>query len=139
MQNILDIKLKLEEQAKNEYALQQQILNDELDKKDGLILRLKGYEEASSKLKAGGINVRNLIENQNAQEIMKGMIKEQDKVIKAQEKIVEEKRVALTEVMQERKTHEKLKEKALAQFMKDELAAESKAIDELTSYTYGNK
>lgn len=41
--------------------------------------------------------------------------------------------------MQERKAHEKLKENAFEEFMKDELAAESKEIDQLTSYTYGQK
>ena len=70
---------------------------------------------------------------------MKGMIEQQMTVVKRQEAVVEQKRIALTEVMQERKTHEKLKEKAFEQFLKDELAAESKAIDELTSYTYGKK
>ena len=35
--------------------------------------------------------------------------------------------------------HEKLKEKAFEQFMKDENAAEGKAVDELTSYTYGQR
>ena len=39
--------------------------------------------------------------------------------------------------MQERKTHDKLKEKAFEQFVKDENARESKEIDELTSYSYG--
>lgn len=139
MQNILDIKQKLEEQAKNEYAMQQQILNDELSALDALKDRLLGYERASSELKQGGLKVRELVENQNAQEIMKGMIEQQLEVVKRQEAVVEQKRLALTEVMQERKTHEKLKEKAFEQFMKDELAAESKAIDELTSYTYGKK
>ena len=139
MQNILEIKQKLEEQAKNEYAFEQQILNEELAKLEGLIARLEGYERESDELKKGGISVHELIENQNAQTIIKGMIEEQERAVKRQEAVVEKKRLALTEVMQERKTHEKLKEKAFEQFLKDELAAESKAIDELTSYTYGKK
>ena len=35
--------------------------------------------------------------------------------------------------------HERLKEKAFEQFMREENAAESKAVDELTSYTYGQR
>ncbi len=54
-------------------------------------------------------------------------------------KAVEKARAALQELMQERKAHEKLKENAFEEFMKDELAAESKEIDQLTSYTYGQK
>ena len=41
--------------------------------------------------------------------------------------------------MQERKMHEKLKEKALLQFLDEEKAAEAKVVDELTSYTYGQR
>ena len=51
--------------------------------------------------------------------------------------MLEVKRVALAEAMQEVKTHEKLKEKEFAQFMMDEAARESKEIDELVSYRYG--
>ena len=41
--------------------------------------------------------------------------------------------------MQERKAHEKLKENAFEAFMKEEQAAESKEIDQLTTYTHGQK
>lgn len=41
--------------------------------------------------------------------------------------------------MQERKTQEILKEKAFEAFLQEEKAAESKEIDELTSYTHGQK
>ena len=44
----------------------------------------------------------------------------------------------LTVAMQERKTHDKLKEKQFEQFRKDEAAKESKEIDELVSYRFGN-
>ena len=45
----------------------------------------------------------------------------------------------ITEAMKESKTHEKLKEKAFESFMKEENAREYKEIDELVSYTYGQK
>lgn len=41
--------------------------------------------------------------------------------------------------MQERKAHEKLKENAFEEFMKEEQAQESKEIDQLTTYTHGQK
>ena len=41
--------------------------------------------------------------------------------------------------MQERKTQETLREKAFDAFVREENRAESKVIDELTSYTYGQK
>ena len=52
---------------------------------------------------------------------------------------VEKARVALQTLMQERKAHEKLKENAFEAFMKEEQAAESKEIDQLTTYTHGQK
>ena len=41
--------------------------------------------------------------------------------------------------MQERKIHEKMREKAFERFVAEVNAAEVKEIDELTSYVYGNK
>ena len=38
-----------------------------------------------------------------------------------------------------RKTHETLKEKAFQQFLADEKKQEGKEVDELTSYTYGQR
>jgi flagellar FliJ protein len=70
---------------------------------------------------------------------MDGMITEQRKCVARAEQVVEAARLKLQEVMQERKMHEKLKEKALEQFLYEENAAEFKAVDELTSYTYGQR
>ncbi len=70
---------------------------------------------------------------------MQYLIDEQEEAVKAEQKKLEVVREHLEQVMMERKAQEKLREKAFEQFKKDELAAESKAIDELTSYVYGNK
>ena len=59
-------------------------------------------------------------------------------VDKAKE-IVEAARERMAEAMKERKMHETLREKAFEAFLQEENHAESKAIDELTSYTYGQK
>ena len=52
---------------------------------------------------------------------------------------LEKARIRMTEAMQERKTQETLREKAFEEFLQEENRAESKVIDELTSYTYGQK
>ena len=57
-------------------------------------------------------------------------------VAKAQ-KQVEITRDKLQEAMQERKTHEKLKENAFEVFKQEVAASESKEIDELVSYRHG--
>lgn len=59
--------------------------------------------------------------------------------IEKAEKKVEEERQKLQESIQERKIQEKLRENAFEVFMGEEKARESREIDELTSYTYGQK
>ena len=51
---------------------------------------------------------------------------------------VEVAREKLQEAIKERKTHEKLKENAFEQFKIEVAAAESKEVDELTSYRFGS-
>ena len=70
---------------------------------------------------------------------MDGFIEEQRRQVAAAAQKLERAREKLTEVMKERKTHENLKEKAFGQFLQEENRAESKMVDELTSYTYGQK
>ena len=53
--------------------------------------------------------------------------------------LLETAREKLAEVMQERKVQENLKEKAFEEFLLEEKRQESKEIDQLTSYTYGQK
>ena len=45
----------------------------------------------------------------------------------------------MTDLMQERKTQEVLRDKAFEVFQQEEKAEEGKQIDQLTSYTYGQK
>jgi len=52
---------------------------------------------------------------------------------------LEDARSKLEEAVKERKTHEKLKEKQFDEFVREENRSESKSIDELTTYTYGQK
>ena len=66
-------------------------------------------------------------------------IREQEKRVQKAQELLERARVRLQEVMMERKTHEKLREKAFEEFLQEESRRESKEIDELTSYTYGQK
>ncbi len=59
--------------------------------------------------------------------------------VHAAEKNVELTRERLNAVMVERKTHEKLRERAFDEFRQELERAESKEIDELVSYTYGQR
>ena len=57
MQNILDVKTKLETQAKNEYAVANQKYLSEQEKLSQLVLRRVDYEENLKKLLSDKINV----------------------------------------------------------------------------------
>lgn len=139
MQNILNIKYKLEDQAKTEYALakaelenQQQILWELHKRRTGYSSQLK--ESISSQL-----NLKEIRSLQEAVENMKYRIRIQAGIVKKAEKKVELAEAKLNFAMKERKTHEKLKENAFEIFKQEVQAQESKEIDELTSFRYGMK
>ena len=134
MQSILNIKYQFETQAKMEVGRAQMRLGEEEDKLQKLIDRKNAYLEEGRQMRKKALNVNDLRDNRNAMMIMAQRLE----VARAEEAL-EEARAKLTEIMQERKMHEKLKEKALLQFLEEEKAAEAKVVDELTSYTYGQR
>ena len=139
MQSILNIKKKLEEQAKNEFAAARAALNEEEEKLKQLRLRKEYYVDQGRELRQNNLNVLALMENQEAMLRMDQFIADQVLAVQKAEKLLEEARTVLQNAMQESKTQDKLREKAFEQFRKDENAKESKEIDELVSYTYGRK
>ncbi len=139
MQGILDIKEKLEDKAKQEFAEANMRLEAEKQKLSELQKRRDYYMMEGVKLRMELIDVRKIRENKMAVLQMDEFIREQLKEVNKAAAAVEKARAALQEVMQERKAHEKLKENAFQDFLKEEQAAESRAIDELTTYTHGQK
>ncbi len=139
MQSILNIKYQLETQAKIEVGRAQMRLNEEQEKLQMLIDRKEAYIEEGRRMREEALHVNDLRDNRNAVLIMDELIAVQEFEVRKAEEAVEKARAKLTEIMQERKMHEKLKEKALLQFLDEEKAAEAKVVDELTSYTYGQR
>lgn len=139
MQSILEIKKKLEEQAKNEFAAARAAWNEEEDKLEQLKKRKEAYEDEGRALRENTLNIMDIIENKEALLRMDEFIADQQLNVKRAQDRMEEVRLALQTAMQESKTQEKLREKAFEQFVKEENAKESKEIDELVSYTYGRK
>jgi flagellar FliJ protein len=70
---------------------------------------------------------------------MKVLVRRQMMEVHRAEKELERARAALNSVMQERKMHEKLKEKEFDEYQHEEMTAEGKAIDGLVSFTYNAK
>lgn len=139
MQNILNIKYKLEDQAKNEFMIANRILQEEEEKKNVLLARKREYQEEAKTLLSSRLDVFRIRENKEAILKMDEFIKEQELVIEKARKVVEEKAQKLALLRQERKAQEKLKEKAFEVFIREENAKESKEVDERVSFTYGTK
>ncbi|MCI8524038.1 MAG: flagellar export protein FliJ [Lachnospiraceae bacterium] len=139
MQSILNIKYQLETQAKMEVGRAQMQLNEEEERLRNFIDRKESYLEEGRQMRRQALNVNDLRDNRNAMRVMDDRIEEQKVQVRKAEEVLEKAREKLKEIMQERKMHEKLKEKALDQFLQEEKAAEGKVVDELTSYTYGQR
>ena len=139
MQSILEVKKKLEEQAKNEFAAARAVLNEEEEKLEQLKKRKEAYEDEGRALRENTLNIMDIIENKEALLRMDEFIADQQLNVKRAQDRMEEARLALQNAMQESKTQEKLREKAFEQFVKEENKRESKEIDELVSFTYGRK
>lgn len=139
MQSILDIKEKLETKAKQDFAQANQRLMEEEEKLDALKRRKEAYLEEGIQIRLQVIDVRKIRENKMAVMKMDEYILQQSKEIAKAQKQVERARTALQQVMQERKVHEKLKEKAFQEFLKEEQQKENSQIDELTTYLHGQK
>lgn len=137
MENILVIKEKLEEQAKNEYAQANARLLREQDKLEALICR---REEARQNLKAvlqETLSMKDIHRKEETFEVLKFYVIRQELAVRRCEKEVEVAREKLSEAMKERKIFEKLREKAYEEFIQEENKKEQREVDELMSYKHG--
>ncbi len=139
LQNILNIKLKMEDQARQEFSNARIRLDEEEEKLAALIARKRSYEEQARALREGTLKVRDIEENKNAILTLEGYVSAQRVQVEKASRMLEQARLRMTEAMQERKTQESLREKAFEEFVREMNRTESKEIDELTSYTYGQK
>lgn len=139
MQSILNIKQKMETQAKQEFGAAKAALDREEEKLRNFQERKQNYEKEAEQLLAGTLNLRAIEDNKAAILCMDDYIAAQQVRVKEAEKSMEDARERLAQVVMERKTHETLKEKAFQQFLADEKKREGKEVDELTSYTYGQR
>ncbi len=136
MQNILDIKYKIESQAKSHYSNMQAKYNEEQEKLESMFAHKKELEDQYRELATGALNVRELTDGRNAIEFQRKAIKDQLIEVKVAQKNLDMARARLNEVIKDRKTHEKLRENAFDEFLQELSAEEKKEIDELVSYKY---
>ncbi len=136
MQNILNLKLKVENQQKIEYGLANAKLKEEEDKLRQLMVRQAQYEERARELVNGRINIKDIKSCKQAIDAMKSAVRTQMIQVHVAQKNVDLARDRLNETMMERKTYEKLREHAFEDFKQELAYEENREIDQLVSYNF---
>lgn len=138
MQNILNIKLRLETQAKTEYAENAARLAAEEEKMHHLASRRQQYENVAKQSAMNRVNIASIKQSNESMAVMKELMTQQAVRIRIAQKNLDRARDKLNLAMQERKIYEKLREKAFEEFKQELNAQEKKEIDELVSFNYND-
>ena len=138
MQNILNIKLRLETQAKTEYAENAARLAAEEEKMHHLASRRQQYENEAKQSAMNRVNIASIKQSNESMAVMKELMTQQAVRIRIAQKNLDRARDKLNLAMQERKINEKLREKAFEEFKQELNAQEKKEIDELVSFNYND-
>lgn len=138
MESILKIKLKLEDQAKLAYAAARNRLTIEEERLSKMEQKKSSYEQEQREQCNSKLNVKRMKQLSEAIEIMKDNIKQQMAIIRTAAQRLEISRIRLNDAMIERKTQEKLKEKAWLQYLMEVNAEEQKEIDERNSFNHNS-
>ena len=139
MQNILSIKEKMETQAKQRFAEAKRKLDLEEEALERLFRKREEIDRHAVEVLQGDLDLHEIEDSQMSRIICDQRIEEQKHRVNRATLELENARAELEDAVKERKTHEKLKEKQFDEFMREENRSESKSIDELTTYTYGQK
>lgn len=139
MQNLLQIKEKLEDQCQMEYGkavLQRDLQKDRVEKAKA---RIVTENQNFYKKQANSFIVRDLINVQNKIAFLKEQEKAELTRLYECEDMVVRKRERLTQAMRERKTYESLREKALELYYEEEKQEELKLMDERASFNHSRQ
>lgn len=138
LENILNIKYKMEDQAKTAYGNAHQRLLQEQEKLEALNQKFAMYQQKLKSLMCAKLKLLDIQFCEDGIEIMKLYIQQQQASVKKAEQQVETARIRLNSAMMERKTHERLKENAYVNFMNEYEAEQRKEIDALVSFKYNS-
>jgi len=138
MQNLLTMKEKLEEQEKNNYSRANMVLQEAREELERLVDRQTRAEDRLRLQISQEMDVLTIRRMEDDIEIIKTYVMQQKLVVAQREKELHEIRIRLAQAMKERKTFEKLRERAYLEFIEEENRKEQKEVDEMISYRYGN-
>lgn len=136
LQSVLSLKEKIESQEKIFFQTAMAELRKEQAELEALENRKTGYEERLRECVRSKLDLLSVKKNKEAIEIIKEMIQQQTGKVRKAERHAEVARIRLEEAMKERKTLEKLRDDAFAEYVKEYEKEEQKEIDELVSFRY---
>lgn len=137
LQSVLNLKTRLEELQRNSFAAAKRRVDEEEEKLNHLYGRLSFYEEMGRGMLVDSLHVRDIIDNEHAISTVKDYIEEQKIEVRKAEELLEVERLKLVEAIKDRKTYERLREKAYDDYLEDEKRDEGIVNDEHNSYVYG--
>ncbi len=138
MESLLQIKLKMEEQMRIAYLNARTRLTQEEEKLKQFELKKLDLEEELRSLRMNRLDLLKIKQCEHAIEIMVMNIKQQAIAVKNAAHRLEVARIRLNDAMVERKTQERLKEKAFDEYLLELEAEDRKEIDERTSFQFSN-
>ena len=138
VQNILELKQKIEEQEKANFGMATARFNEEQQKLRDLMIKQAGYERQLKELSVGNIDIKAIKTTKSAITSMKVALRDQMIEVSKAQKAMENARKKLNAVMMERKMHEKLREHAFEEFLNEVDYEENKITDELVSSRFFN-
>ena len=138
MENILQVKLKLEDQAKIAYSSARLRLTKEEEKLSQLKQKKAVYEDKLRALRTDRLDLTEIKHCEEAVTIIQNNIKQQTIAVRNATQRLEVARIRLSDAMVERKTQEKLKEKAWDSYLLEFEAEERKETDQLNSFHYSS-
>lgn len=139
MQNILDIKSRLETQAKTEFSEAASRLAEQEDILRQLLVRRKQYESELKEMSENHLNIVEIKRKNESIKVMGELMKQQAVKVRMAQKNFDVARQKLNDAIQDRKIYEKLKENAFEQFKLEVNEEEKLEIDQLVSFTYNAK
>ena len=110
LQNVLDVKYRLESLEKTAYAQAAARLAEEESKFQELLTRQNTYRAELKEASNGVLDIKHIQHLSDSMEVMKGLIQKQFLNVNIAQKNLEAARTRLNKAMQERKIYEKLKE-----------------------------
>lgn len=139
MQGILNLKYRLEDQAKGIFAAAKQKYEEEVEKLTTLNQEKTLYEESLRELMLGNLDFHEIQAVKTGIIAKEDAIKKQNRVVMRAEHEMQAASEQLRELMVDRKMHETLKDKAFENYLLEMSGEEKKETDELVSYRFNNR